>query len=765
MSDRGKTLIESVRITNSPPGLPDLIASLRRLDALLDQLVGAAHAKGGVGAAALRGMYVGPEEAAQLLVRTPCAPPFNLAPSEAGAPLVGPVAPLSGPSLLQNWFGLSPFDLDVVVIALAPELDLRYERLYGYLQDDVTRRRATVDLALSLRTSSADEKMARLAHFAPDAPLIRHAVLHLLPDPNQAHPPLLAHYLRLDPQIIGALLGHGGLDARLASFCRFVNPGPNLAGPSLTSSSLAGPSPAGPSLGQGQVNPELRQGLRALVEHARQSHRSLTLHFHGPAGAGKFEAARALAAELGLGLLHADLGRAGEATSELDASMKVLRREAWLKNAILYLDGIDPLRGEERAASFRSLLGALSPLGASGQHDGITVLSGRHPWIPARDDPSDLISIAFGRLDFAARRKCWRASLTEFGKDLTDQEFDGLAGRFRLTAEQIAQAVATARNQALWRAAATPTGEAGLTAPNLAALNLAAAKPALSDLFAAARAQSGHELARLVRRIKPKQTWRDIVVPQDQTAQLREICDQARLRQLVYEDWGFDRKLSIGKGLGTLFVGPPGTGKTMAAEIIAGELELDLYKIDLSQVVSKYIGETSKNLDRIFTAAERTNAILFFDEADALFGKRSEVKDSHDRYANIEIGYLLQKMEEYEGIAILATNLRQNLDDAFLRRLQSIVEFPFPDEEYRRCIWEVTFPPEAPLAEDVNFAILAQEVKLAGGNIKNIALTAAFYAAAQGGKIRMEDLIRAARREHQKLGRIWDSKPRGPSQE
>lgn len=271
-----------------------------------------------------------------------------------------------------------------------------------------------------------------------------------------------------------------------------------------------------------------------------------------------------------------------------------------------------------------------------------------------------------------------------------------------------------------------------------------------------ARAASGHHLAKLARKIDPRHGWDDVVLPADQLTQLREICVQAEYRHVVYDAWGFDRKLSAGKGLNVLFHGPPGTGKNMSAEVIARELRLDLYRIDLSQVISKYIGETEKNLDQIFTAAEDSNAILFFDEADALFGKRSEVRDSHDRYANIEISYLLQKMEEYQGVSILATNLRQNLDDAFVRRLQAIVEFPFPDEEYRRRIWQLAFPREAPVGNDVEFDRLAREVRLAGGNIKNMALAAAFLAAAEGGTIRMAHLVQAARREHQKLARAWN---------
>jgi SpoVK/Ycf46/Vps4 family AAA+-type ATPase len=220
------------------------------------------------------------------------------------------------------------------------------------------------------------------------------------------------------------------------------------------------------------------------------------------------------------------------------------------------------------------------------------------------------------------------------------------------------------------------------------------------------------------------------------------------------DDWGFDRKLATGKGVAALFAGASGTGKTMAAEVMAHELGLDLYRIDLASVVSKYIGETEKNLDRIFTAAETSNAILFFDEADALFGKRSEVRDSHDRYANLEISYLLQKMEQYDGITILATNLRQNLDEAFVRRLAFHVHFPFPDEADRLRIWRGIWPAAAPLGADVELDFLARQFKLSGGNIKNVALAASFLAAADGGHISMAHLFHATRREYQKMGKV-----------
>lgn len=281
---------------------------------------------------------------------------------------------------------------------------------------------------------------------------------------------------------------------------------------------------------------------------------------------------------------------------------------------------------------------------------------------------------------------------------------------------------------------------------------LARTEPALSlekALWTACRMQSRPKLDDLAQRIETLSSWNDLVLPSAQMELLREIADQVRHRFCVYNNWGFSEKTRRGLGITALFAGPTGTGKTMAAEVLAAELDLDLYRIDLSQVVSKYIGETEKNLRRIFDAADVGGSILLFDEADALFGKRSEVKDSHDRYANLEVSYLLQKMEAYRGLAILTTNLKGSLDVAFMRRLRFVVQFPFPDLAQRHELWRRAFPPRTP-QDGLNFALLAR-VSVSGGNIRNIALNAAFMASSEGTAVRMSHLLRATRTECAKL--------------
>jgi ATP-dependent 26S proteasome regulatory subunit len=262
------------------------------------------------------------------------------------------------------------------------------------------------------------------------------------------------------------------------------------------------------------------------------------------------------------------------------------------------------------------------------------------------------------------------------------------------------------------------------------------------------------QLDTLAQRLQPKVSWQDVVLPDAQLRLLKQIADQVQKRSMVYDDWGFRNKTSRGLGISVLFAGESGTGKTMTAEVIANDLRLNLYRIDLSAVVSKYIGETEKNLRRLFDAAEDGGAILFFDEADALFGKRSEVKDSHDRYANIEINYLLQRMEAFRGLAILATNMKTALDQAFMRRLRFIVDFPFPGVAERKAMWQKVFPPEAPV-DKLDFDRLAR-LNLTGGSIHNIALNAAFLSAHTGAPVSMDLVLDAARTEFRKLERSFN---------
>jgi hypothetical protein len=327
---------------------------------------------------------------------------------------------------------------------------------------------------------------------------------------------------------------------------------------------------------------------------------------------------------------------------------------------------------------------------------------------------------------FAERRQAWA--------DLTGAAETGdVAAKFRLSMGQILEAAEVARLSATARGAERPEGV---------------------DLDLGARQASSSRLGELAARLPPGYHWEDLVVPARQRELLQSISAYLRHRDRVLSEWGYERTVARTQGLKVLFAGESGTGKTMAAQVLAAELGLEIFRVDLATTVSKYIGETEKNLDRIFGAAEGSNAILFFDEADALFGKRSEVGDSHDRYANIEVAYLLQKMEGYPGAVILATNFRRNIDDAFVRRLDFVIDFPFPEAEDRRRIWDRVLPAEAPKAEDVDLDFLAEKFKLSGGAIRNCSLAAAFQAADDDGPISMRHLVRAVAQEYGKQGRL-----------
>ena len=680
----------------------------QRLDALLAEAVAEARLRFGADAGhdSFRGLYISEENAADAL-RHPPGEPLRPQRAAAGPPPEPTWAEVAahhrGWAWLRSTVGLTDTELDVLLIALAPEADLRYERLYGYLQDDVSRRRPTVNLLLDLVSFSADQKLAHRALFAPDARLLGGKLLRLVGDNRVPAPPLLSHVVVPDEQVTDVLLLPGGLDRQLSAHCRLTSP------------------PRG-----GWTETPLPSSVRdAVLDAARAAHgrHPLRIHLHGPSGSGRRAAAEALAGELQLRMLTLRTTHLPTADDEAATVITRAFREAALHGALMFVHGLDALPFGSRRRT--ALAEALT------EHSGITVMADTQPWTAVSDSPLGVLEVTFERPDPHLRRAAWARYLDQAGMDSSAGLAATLADRFSFGPARIADAVANA---------VTAAG--------------ADAEPTPGQVFAAARRQTSHRLATLARRIEPAGSWADIVLPPDTTTQLEELCARVRLRSTVLHEWGFDQKLPRGRGTSALFTGPPGTGKTTAAEVVAGELGLDLFSIDLSAVVSKYIGETEKNLEQIFSAAAEADAILMFDEADALFGKRSEVHDAHDRYANIETSYLLQRMEQYEGIAILATNLRHNLDEAFLRRLQFVVDFPFPDDAQREGIWRVSFPPGAPLANDVDVVQLARDFRLSGAGIKNAALHAAYLAAARGEPIGTGVLHRAVRREFQKMGRV-----------
>lgn len=633
-------------------------------------------------------------------------------------------AGLSLPLLeLSRTFALSSLELDALVVCLAPELDPRYERLYGYLQDGMARRRPSVGLVLSLCCHTVAERLRARSLFSPAAPLLRYQIVQLV-DENPGGVPLLSRNVKIADPIVSFLLGEKGFDPRIQD--------------ALTL------RPAGDRVHSGaSARRELVERLIRLAEGClddQASGKKPVFYLYGRSGTGRKTVARMVGSHFGLPLLVVDAEQLAASATGFEEGLFLCFREGLLRPAVLYLRHLDRVLGQDHSVVRLKMLAR-----CIGEMGVITFLEGEQPWQwTGLLDQYHFLSITLRLPDYAEQITVWRKLLKGTG-GIAENDLVALASKYRFSPKQIEKALMKARRAAALR------GENGAVT--------------LEDVYEGCREQQGLGLGTLARRITPKYTWDDLVLPLDQKNQLLEICNHVKYCHTVYGQWGFERKLSLGRGLNMLFSGPPGTGKTMAAEVIGGDLYLDLYKIDLSQILSKYIGETEKHLDQIFREAQASHAILFFDEADALFGKRSEVKDAHDRYANIEIGYLLQKVEEHEGVVILATNLRHNLDEAFVRRMHFVLEFPLPDEEHRCRIWQKAFPKEVPLEGKIDLRFLARQFKLAGGHIKNIALASAFMAAADGASITMAHLIRATKREYQKLGWLCSKADFGPYHE
>jgi ATP-dependent 26S proteasome regulatory subunit len=591
---------------------------------------------------------------------------------------------------LAHKFSLSPLEQDILLLAVAPEIDIKYETLYAYLNNDITRKWPTCDLVMRLCAGNADQKPDVRCCLMPEATLFGSSLLQPIPS-IPARPTWLATGFSAATAVSHYMYGVACLDAHLTSFVKLKTPVVEWDRISI---------PA-----------HLRAALQHLLNHhARSSAAMPLLVFTGRAGAGREATAGAICGELGLPLLRVDLELLRSTGENIGRLTQALfdKESKPLPDAQSFIKALTPADGPvfiacETATPWRELL------------------SGHRA-----------VCFYFDTPDYAARLKLWEDALATTNASPARTELEALADRFGFTPGQINSAVASA-----------------VDAQALFGQSLDSA-----SLFEAARAQSDQSLGNLAVKVKTIHTWEDLILPRVALQRVKEVTAAIKYRHIVYSEWGFERSIASGKGLKALFAGASGTGKTMTAGVIARELGLDLYKIDLSGIVSKYIGETEKNLDRIFRAAQSSNAILFFDEADALFGKRSEVKDAHDRYANIEVAYLLQKVEEYEGVVILASNLSKNIDESFSRRMHYVVEFPLPDEVHREKLWRSMFPPQAPLGQDVDFQFLSKQFSLAGGDIRNVALDAAFLAAQDGQVVTMKQLVKAMARQMMKQGRI-----------
>ncbi|MEU1376029.1 ATP-binding protein [Streptomyces triculaminicus] len=639
------------------------------------------------------------DEAASHLLDAPADP---LPPATADDALVGAlrdredaaaaVGAAPPPRRLAEEFGLDALALDIVVIALAPDVDARFERCYGYLNDDITCRHATTGLALALCGVPSASATARRVLTA-GAPLRAGGLLEI-PDVSR---PYLTRALRVPDRVTAHLLGDDALPFRLRHL-------------------LALPEPVQP-WGEGPLAEAVRH-LTRLLAHRRPVHLR-----DSPDGTAEAAAEAAMRA-CGRPALRLDLaGLAHEADPA--GSVRAALLEARLRGHGLIAGPV----GSPDAGHVRDLLhpldGAPVPL----------VLIGRQPW-DARWTAAPPLLADCPPLTEQERTALWRYELGAHTGTATDEAV-AAGARYRLGPRRIRDVAAAAGRQAA--AHGTPVDAA-----------------AVRD---AARSWNGGALGRLARLVRPAVGWDDLVLPERTHEQLRDLARRVRHRDRVLGEWRMRPGGGRGRGVTALFSGGSGTGKTLAAEVVAADLGLDLYAVDLATVVDKYIGETEKHLEQIFTEADAVDAVLLFDEADAVFGKRTATHDAHDRYANTGTSYLLQRLESFDGLALLTTNMHANIDPAFLRRLDLVVHFPAPDEAGRQALWDRCLGPAAPRADDIDqagLAALASAFDLPGGAIRCCVVTAAYRAADEDRPLTMADLLAAVREEYAKLGRYVD---------
>jgi SpoVK/Ycf46/Vps4 family AAA+-type ATPase len=602
---------------------------------------------------------------------------------------------------LVRVFRLSELDLAIVCVLLAPELDHELGRVYAYAFDDFTRKRYDIGFIARMIAAGDDAAIDRvLLRFDDTAPLRRLGVVTL---GQVSDAPATMRSPRLADRIVGFLRGHDTIDELVLGLLRVSELAPRRTDLVMDAGLI-------------------ERIARALDDHAGPPRVLLA----GPEGAGRGLAAEALFGERGRSCVRIDLAGI-VAEGKIPERLAAALREAALRDAAVIIDGGTAIDRDAPRAVIHAIASTVADLAVP-----VVFTLTTHPGWLVEVIPS-LVELDVPPPTFRERLELWRRALS--GVAVASDDFEIVAGRYAFTGATIARAAHRAVQAARLRDPDQP-------------------EVTLDDLSDSARLMFSHRLGTMAQRIPIGFAWSDLVLPRDTQEAVREVVRFARYRSFLLEDWGFAAKLPYGRGVSAIMAGPPGTGKTMVAQLLAKELGYDLYRIDLSQVVNKYIGETEKNLAKIFDEAETSHAVLFFDEADSLFAKRTDVKSSNDRYANLEVNYLLQRMETFDGVTLLATNLEQGLDEAFKRRVRFSILFELPEEAERKKLWISMFPPKVPLAPNIDWDMMAKRFEMAGGYIKKAALRAALIAAEARRPITTADLVEAARQEYREMGRI-----------
>jgi hypothetical protein len=602
-------------------------------------------------------------------------------------------AAMPSPSALERvcqMFGLSPFERDILLLCAGIEFSGEFAKLCAIAQGDSQRLYPTLSLALAALPNPHWDAIA------PNAPLRRWRLIQISEGTALTLSPL-----KIDERILHYLAGTQYLDERLAGIIEPLQ----LTGDLVNSQQV------------------LALRVAAVLSQTSKSNSLPLIQLCGIENVSNRAIAATVCQKLGLNLCVMAFQAVPINPGELENLIRLWTRETILSGSALLLncDEID-MNDAARMNAIAHLIERIN---------GVLIISSREG---IRIGQRSAVRFDVQKPTSKEQNAVWEDALAEIVPEINGQ-VKTLVNQFNLSAATIRAACAEAsgyvRQNGDKEEFSSPT------------------RTLTTILWDACRVQARPRLDELAQRIEPAADWEDLVLPEAQKQILTDVAAHVRQRGTVYETWGFAGKGGRGLGISALFSGASGTGKTLGAEVLANTLRLDLYRIDLSSVVSKYIGETEKNLRQVFDAAEQGGVILLFDEADALFGKRSEVKDARDRYANIEVSYLLQRMECYPGLAILTTNLKSSIDTAFMRRIRFVVQFPFPDAVQRAEIWRQIFPSNTP-TQGLDAVQLAR-LSVAGGNIRNIALNAAFLAADAGEAVQMKHLLRAAQSEYAKL--------------